>query len=341
MRHFTPGKLTALTIVLTLTTAFALAGVFIAPIPLQSDTRQVPDGASETAPPYLSNYGDSGCLSRSWDGMEPCDEPDGFQYTVTGYTLTIVHTNATYNCCPDEIFVGLVDTCDGYLKLVETEILTTPCDCNCCYDVSSTVAGLTPGTYLVEYCWFDYETWQEQCVSATITVPTGRLASAGPASSPGLTTTPPDVGCHAPQPDPTPLAPATPDESVAHVDHYANSGCRAEVEWACDDPDELELTIAGSTLHVLHTNATYNCCPDDIVISAVITDGVILLTEEEILTGGCYCICCFDVEATIVNLAPGSYTVQFCWYDYETSEQQCITATITIDAGVLASAGLD
>ena len=79
------------------------------------------------------------------------------EITVEGRTIHIVHRNATYNCCPDDIEVTL--TVEGnLLRLTETEILIIPCDCLCCYDVESTVGDLMPGTYVAEYCWYDYET---------------------------------------------------------------------------------------------------------------------------------------------------------------------------------------
>ncbi|UCC31414.1 MAG: hypothetical protein JSU86_03885, partial [Phycisphaerales bacterium] len=75
------------------------------------------------------------------------------------------------------------------------------------------------------------------------------------------------------------------------------------------------------TLHVLHNNATYNCCPDDIVVSLSVEGSVITLTEEEVLTDPCFCVCCYNVEATVVDLAPGSYIVEYCWYDYDLGDR--------------------
>ena len=70
----------------------------------------------------------------------------------------------------------------------------------------------------------------------------------------------------------TPLPPRVAD--------YSRSGC-------LDDPndpwfppcggDEIELVVEGNALHVLHRNATYNCCPDDIVISLTVEDDLIML----------------------------------------------------------------
>jgi hypothetical protein len=92
----------------------------------------------------------------------------------------------------------------------------------------------------------------------------------------------------------------------------------------------FEFTVEPGTLHVLHRNATYNCCPDEIAISLVVDGAFLRLTEEEILTNPCFCVCCYDVAATVVNLEPGAYTVVFCWYDYETEQEQCYEEGIVI-----------
>ena len=38
----------------------------------------------------------------------------------------------------------------------------------------------------------------------------------------------------------------------------------------------------------------------------------------------------YHIEATIVDLAPGEYTVEFCWYDYLTDAVECYTENIVI-----------
>jgi hypothetical protein len=95
--------------------------------------------------------------------------------------------------------------------------------------------------------------------------------------------------------------------------------------------DQLEFAVEGTTLNVVHRNATYNCCPDDIAITLSVEGAVVDITEEEDLTtGGCFCLCCYNVEATAVDLAPGAYTAQFCWDDYETGGEECHTEDIVI-----------
>ena len=113
----------------------------------------------------------------------------------------------------------------------------------------------------------------------------------------------------------------------------ALSGSRdATEEYPGCGEDDVELTVGGTTLNVVHRNATYNCCPDDIAFIVAVGGDVITITETEILTaGGCDCLCCYDTEATVVDLASGEYTVRFCWDDHETSGEECHVEDIVIE----------
>jgi hypothetical protein len=117
-------------------------------------------------------------------------------------------------------------------------------------------------------------------------------------------------------------------------------GSRTQVDEVSTDPDEappqpsecgeeqIELSIRTSTLEMLHRNAIYNCCLDDIEIDLSVEGTVIRLTEQEVLAnGGCRCLCCYDVQATVVGLAPGRYTVGFCW---AAGGQECRTEDVVI-----------
>jgi len=113
---------------------------------------------------------------------------------------------------------------------------------------------------------------------------------------------------------------------------FSDSGCLQDpndaTQWPCDE-DEIELTLHGNTLRAVHRNATYNCCAADIVVFSTFDGDVLRLTEEEILILPCFCTCCYDVEATVVGLLPGTYTVEYCWEDDELGEQ-CRTEEIVV-----------
>ncbi|UCF33977.1 MAG: hypothetical protein JSV78_01465, partial [Phycisphaerales bacterium] len=238
--------------------------------------------------------------------------------------------NATYNCCPDEIVISL--SIQGTtLILTEEEVLTVGCDCICCYDVEATIVDLTPGNYTVQFCWFDYETWGERCDVQEIEVSQqGEARSSGtpsPAPEPTAQDRPeaPSMAPSIPA-DPPPLTPLVPH--VADQQYY---GCLRDESLPCPEPDSFIFTVEGNTLHVLHENATYNCCLDEIVISLSVEDDLLILTEEEIAPMPCWCICCFEAEVTIVDLPPRVYTVEFHWFDYETWQEQCYVEEIVIE----------
>jgi hypothetical protein len=111
------------------------------------------------------------------------------------------------------------------------------------------------------------------------------------------------------------------------LEEYSHSGCRGG-PW-CDE-DVFTLTVQGHTLHVLHSNATYNCCLTDITVSLTVTGNRLRFTEEEVLVTPCFCLCCYEVESTVVNLASGTYVVEYCWDDYETGGPRCHVEEIEV-----------
>ena len=84
------------------------------------------------------------------------------------------------------------------------------------------------------------------------------------------------------------------------------------------------------TLHAVHRNAVYNCCPDDITVALTIEGATLRLDEEEILTMPCDCECCFDVNSTVVDLEPGTYTVEYCWHDDDLPYEKCHTEVVEV-----------
>jgi hypothetical protein len=256
------------------------------------------DPGSCPAVPRIGGYSNSGCLPESRpnrSGGDPwCDE-DAFEFTVEPGTLHALHRNATYWCAQQDIEVSM-SLQGNVLRLTEREIEPEPTDCLCCYDVESTVVDLPPGPYTVEYCWLDYESgWEELCHTTEVVIP---------------------------EPEP-------------QVGSYSDSGCLTAPNdrgIACgeDQEDQVEFTPGPSSLYVLHRNAVYNCCPDDIVITLTVEGSVLRLREEEVLTMPCWCLCCYDVEATLIDLAPGAYTAELCWYDYDTGGEECYLEDIEI-----------
>jgi hypothetical protein len=88
---------------------------------------------------------------------------DSVYAEVEGGQITVHHTGALYNCCLttayDVLFPGA-----GRIDITERETGSTPCYCECCFDLYVRIADVPPGEYLVGFLWYDYETggWQER-----------------------------------------------------------------------------------------------------------------------------------------------------------------------------------
>ena len=104
-----------------------------------------------------------------------CIDADEFQAWVRDGDIVVTHDGALYNCCPDSIAFQ-VSREDDVILVQEEEFLTTPCDCQCCYNLGLTIGGAAPGEHSIRFRWFDYEdgAWAETWLS--VTVPEGGRA---------------------------------------------------------------------------------------------------------------------------------------------------------------------
>lgn len=324
----TSARAASLTAILLVGGAVALAGVpFVGHKAVAVPTPQGPDAVPQAAAPHLGGYSNSGCLSfdgdRDWDPSGICPDDDQFELTVSGSTLLVLHLNAEYNCCPADIEVSF-ELVGDLIVMTEVEIPGEPCDCDCCYNVESSVVDLAPGTYGIAYYWFDYYSWVVRCFEAQIVVPPA-VGTPGEADGTDDAAAGETAAAAAAAKEIPPLSKAP----VPYISAYSNTGCLWEQFWPCEEDDVVVFTPTSGALHAAHMNITYNCCLDDIVVSMTVVDDFISLTEEEVLTNPCYCICCYDFEATVAGLAPGTYTVEYCWYDYEEGPR-CYTETVVI-----------
>lgn len=85
-----------------------------------------------------------------------CLDMDYFTTSVEDGVITITHYNAVYNCCPD-YFEYTVNQQGNQIMITETEVLSIPCTCICCYDLPLQIGPLAPGVYEIDFCWYDYE----------------------------------------------------------------------------------------------------------------------------------------------------------------------------------------
>lgn len=77
-----------------------------------------------------------------------------------------------------------------------------------------------------------------------------------------------------------------------------------------DTLDCLEWEYDGvSVLQIKHVNEGLNCCP--VIVAEITVEGNVITIEEldSLDNGGCYCLCLFDVDYEIVNLAPDEYFI--------------------------------
>jgi hypothetical protein len=117
---------------------------------------------------YLAGYEHGPCAAGRDGGGYPWCGEDVFSWISAKRTVQIVHTNAAYNCCVEDIVVALSSD-GGVLRLTEAEVLPAPCDCLCCYEIVATLADLEPGDQALEYCWTDEELGAT-CTTLVITV---------------------------------------------------------------------------------------------------------------------------------------------------------------------------
>lgn len=64
-------------------------------------------------------------------------------------------------------------------------------------------------------------------------------------------------------------------------------------------------------LTLKHVNAGFNCCPDmlDADVSLV-GDTLVIEESESLASGGCDCLCLFDLDIEVKNLDPGRYFIK-------------------------------
>jgi len=127
-----------------------------------------------------------------------CSTMDDIFAEVDEGNLILHHQNATYNCCPDS-FTFITTTSNDTLFVTEKEVLTNPCSCLCCYNISVDVEGLTQGEWHVVYRWLDDDpwTWRDWHLDVTISDPSppgqAQIARSGASGCLDPSSTPEDI----------------------------------------------------------------------------------------------------------------------------------------------------
>jgi hypothetical protein len=93
-----------------------------------------------------------------------CEDWDKIWVEVEGTTIRLFHEGAFYNCCPER-FDFEVEFLGDVIVVTEIEILVEPCACMCCYNLSTSIEDVPPGTYTLVLRYGNQE-W-----STTVTIP--------------------------------------------------------------------------------------------------------------------------------------------------------------------------
>lgn len=77
-----------------------------------------------------------------------------------------------------------------------------------------------------------------------------------------------------------------------------------------EDPPKVEVLTDGLTIEIVHQNAWFKCCMDTILVDLRQEGEHIILTESEVVTMPCRCICPFRVTASVEVSRPGVYRIE-------------------------------
>ena len=209
----------------------------------------------------------STCITYDYDG-------DG--------ALTLTHVNAGLNCCPSPTLTVTVD--GNVITITETD--ENQCHCLCLYDIQYKVENLTDGQYqivvneaidgggdpLAFTVVFDNPVIGEYCVARSVYPWSDDVG--------GMVVT--HSGCLS-------------HEGAALSTVPSNQSC---ISYSYDGSGVLSIT---------HSNAAFNCCVDNLGVAVERDGNTITITEYEILSNPCTCLCLYDFEYAVLNLPPGQY----------------------------------
>ena len=101
----------------------------------------------------------------------------------------------------------------------------------------------------------------------------------------------------------------------------------------CSDQDDVWAEVADDQVVIHHDAALYNCCPSGFTYTLSEEDGQVVLTEEEVLVFPCYCLCCYNLTATLSDLEPGDNSLLFRWHDGEANADAEVLLEFTVPTG--------
>ncbi|HER00165.1 MAG TPA: hypothetical protein ENO22_12570 [candidate division Zixibacteria bacterium] len=261
--------------------------IFVAAI-VCSDSSTNPD--DEYAPRL------SGCKDfQSGTAMDPRVSPDQdcIAYEFDDGVLHITHLNAGFNCCTGAELD--IDSDGDLITITEADGDGAACYCLCLFDYEYFILNLEESQYTIKIIEpylpdgdavmeftadFAAEKSDTFCLDRT-SYPWGQYGWSGNL------------------------------KSVSECGGFENfDGDNGNDSASC----AIWSYNASGTLTIVHTNAVFNCCVEELTGDYNIDVEASLITIEEgeiLMNGGCDCICPYDFEHEIVNLPPGEYTIKF------------------------------
>jgi hypothetical protein len=114
------------------------------------------------------------------------------------------------------------------------------------------------------------------------------------------------IGCEEDESSPIVTPPAI-SGNLIKVD-----GCKSGLTKSAADNDkgcvQFTYDAAARTLTLLHVNAAFNCCPEEIKAAVSVENGIIRITESE-SGGNCLCNCLYDLHILVENVPPQSFGI--------------------------------
>jgi hypothetical protein len=114
------------------------------------------------------------------------------------------------------------------------------------------------------------------------------------------------IGCEQEESDPIVANPAITGNLVS-VD-----GCKSGFTKSVADRNmgciQFHYDAAAQKLTLVHINAGFNCCPEEIKAEVAVEKGVIRITESQ-RGANCRCDCLFDLNILVENVPAASFTV--------------------------------
>ena len=224
-------------------------------------------------------------------GAKAADDCLQWEY-INGYTRRVTHQNGCFNCCANigaEFYMS-----NDTIIITESESFGEygPCPCLCLFDVEYEFDAIPSGVYFIKINGLNIQ-MGDSLLSRTINLdenPTGSFCL------------------------PRDYYPWDMYEQPPSGSLLSHSNCLTKM--AADTVLEEDCIIyrysSDSVLSLTHHNSLFNCCPDSLYASVEIQSNVINIIENESLagTGGCDCICIYNLYYGIFMIPPGLWTIR-------------------------------